>query len=40
MDHLRSYEMKIRAPEVVTIEGIGDFTRVPDKPAAGAVSSN
>lgn len=28
------------APEVVTIEGIGDFTRMPDKPAAGAVSSN
>ena len=28
------------APETVTIDGLGDFTRVPDKPAPGAVSSN
>jgi CubicO group peptidase (beta-lactamase class C family) len=27
-------------PETVTIDGLGDFTRVPDKPAPGAVSSN
>lgn len=27
-------------PETVTIEGLGEFTRVPDKPAPGAVSSN
>lgn len=27
-------------PDTVTIEGLGDFTRVPDKPAPGAVSSN
>ena len=27
-------------PDIVTIEGIGDFTRVPEKPAPGAVSSN
>jgi CubicO group peptidase (beta-lactamase class C family) len=27
-------------PDTVTLEGIGDFTRVPDKPAPGAVSSN
>jgi CubicO group peptidase (beta-lactamase class C family) len=27
-------------PETVTIDGLGDFTRMPDKPAAGAVSSN
>jgi len=26
--------------ETVTIDGLGDFTRVPDKPAPGAVSSN
>ncbi|HEU4769179.1 MAG TPA: serine hydrolase [Pyrinomonadaceae bacterium] len=27
-------------PETVSIEGLGEFTRVPDKPAPGAVSSN
>lgn len=27
-------------PETVTIDGLGDFTRVPDKPAPGPVSSN
>lgn len=27
-------------PDTVSIEGLGDFTRVPDKPAPGAVSSN
>ena len=27
-------------PETVTIDGLGDFTRVPDKPTPGAVSSN
>ena len=27
-------------PDTVTLEGIGDFTRVPEKPAPGAVSSN
>ena len=27
-------------PDTVTIDGLGDFTRVPDKPAPGAVSSN
>lgn len=27
-------------PETVTIDGLGDFTRVSDKPAPGAVSSN
>jgi CubicO group peptidase (beta-lactamase class C family) len=27
-------------PETVTIDGLGDFTRVPDKPAPGSVSSN
>lgn len=27
-------------PDTVSIDGLGDFTRVPDKPAAGAVSSN
>lgn len=27
-------------PDTVTIEGIGDFTRVPDKPAPGTISSN
>jgi CubicO group peptidase (beta-lactamase class C family) len=27
-------------PETVSIDGLGDFTRVPDKPAPGAVSSN
>ena len=27
-------------PDTVSIDGLGDFTRVPDKPAPGAVSSN
>ncbi|HKR20999.1 MAG TPA: DUF3471 domain-containing protein, partial [Pyrinomonadaceae bacterium] len=27
-------------PEAVSIDGLGEFTRVPDKPAPGAVSSN
>jgi hypothetical protein len=27
-------------PDTAWIDGLADFTRVPDKPAAGAVSSN